>query len=467
MYHELFDVLLDNVPDGIYVLDDSGHYIYANTVYIQLINMTKSALIGYDVHDFLRNKQINICISDIVYREKRRVAMFQDYYDKNDPTRKLHRQLIISSPIFNEAGEVSNIIAIVRKLDTMNDYYHQASMSELSSSFTRPEKNVDVDIIAESPAMLELLETSRTIAGVDSTVLITGESGTGKEVIAQYIHNNGPRAKKRTVVINCASLPPNLLEAELFGYEKGAFTGASASGSIGHIEEADGSTLFLDEVNSLPLALQGKLLRAIETKCIQRIGSTKTRHVDFRLIAATNENLHDLVSEKRFRVDLFYRLNVISLIVLPLRERRDDILPLTLHFLNHYCNKYNKNKLFSEKTLNLIREYDWPGNIRELKNFVERCVVMSMGDYIEVKNIQGIVADVNSINSGAGRSMTQENYKYEKMLKDGISLDDHIAECESAYLKYALDSYKSSYLVAEMLGTSQSSVMRRKKKYNI
>jgi transcriptional regulator with PAS, ATPase and Fis domain len=469
MNANLFDTIMDNCADGIYVLDDKGIYLFANSVYVQSINMTKSELIGFDVHNFLRTKIVDFLISDIVYKEKRRVVMFQDVYHQNAPDNLMHRQLIIATPIFNEKGAVNNVVAVVRRLDTMHDFYHQASMGLPSPLRMNTEDAKSRNIIAESPAMLQLLKNARTVAEVDAAVLILGESGTGKDVVAQYIHASGPRSSNRLVVINCASLPSELLEAELFGYEKGAFTGAAGSGKAGLFEVAHQGTLFLDEINSLPLDLQGKLLRALETKQIQRLGSTQAREVDFRLLTASNENLQQLVDAKLFRADLFYRLNVIPLTVPPLRKRVTDILPLTLHFLRQFCEKHNKNKIFTEDTLALIHSHTWPGNVRELKNFVERSVVMSIGEYIEIHNIDGILANAegDAVAFGSDAATGSGGIDYGAMLQRGISLDNFLKACERSYISYALKNTQSTYQAARVLGTSQSSIMRRKKKFHL
>ncbi|MCL2368497.1 MAG: sigma 54-interacting transcriptional regulator, partial [Oscillospiraceae bacterium] len=324
---------------------------------------------------------------------------------------------------------------------------------------------------AESPLMREVLQLATNIAEAESTVLISGESGTGKEVVAQYIHAQSGRKQKPLIIINCASLPETLLEAELFGYEKGAFTGASPVGKPGLFESADGGTLFLDEVNSLPLGLQGKLLRAIETKMVQRLGSTKSRKIDFRLLVATNESLDKLVTERKFRIDLYYRINVIHLHIPPLRERKEDIVPLTMHFLKLYCKKNNKQKTFSAQTLENMLEYTWPGNVRELKNFVERSVVMSFGETIETLNIPAIAAEGASVGVGMGgeQLLTKDKgqYPHEHMLQNGISLEKYLEDCEREYVQYALQTHKSTYAAARALGTSQTSVMRRKKKFGL
>lgn len=478
-----YELMLDNIPDGIYILDDKGNYLYVNSAYVRNMGMSKEELMGYNAHKFKTTGQIDFCISDIVYREKRRVVMFQDVRIGNSRRNTPFRQLIISNPVFGPGGEVQNIIAICKPLDSLNDFYNEAMAGvNVRSSFYNTKdtpRQENESVVAESLDMKELLRVAKEIANVDTPVLISGESGTGKEIIAQYIHKNSRFFDREMVAINCASLPENLLEAELFGYEKGAFTGASSTGKKGLIEVADGSTLFLDEINSMPLSMQGKLLRALETKTILRIGSTKPKKVNFRLISATNEDIINAVEEKRFRTDLFYRINVIHLKLTPLRERQDDIVPLALHFLDLYNKKYTKSKAFAEKTIQEMLRYDWPGNVRELKNFVERSVVMSASDYIEITNIHEITASHDSRlrfdnqqppwahNYNIAKSCNIQMPKHRQLFDQGLTLQEYIARCEREYIQYALDTYKSSYAAADALGTSQSSIMRRKRKYSI
>ena len=467
-----FETILENITDGIYVVDDKGNYVFVNSAYIRLLNMPKSVLMNYNVHDFLSTGQIDMCISDVVYREKRQVTMFQDVLDTQNYGRNKIRQMVTSTPIFDGKGNVSYIIAVVRPLQNLNDLYDQASQSGVST-FSNPWPDTPVTgqaIVAVSNPMRMVLRTAETVAAVDSAVLITGESGTGKEVVAQFIHDTSLRREKELVVINCASLPENLLESELFGYEKGAFTGALSGGKTGYFEMANGGTLFLDEINSLPLNLQGKVLRAIETKTIQRIGSTQTKKVDFRLITATNEDLFQMVGERTFRQDLYYRLNVIPISLPPLRARKEDIGPLAIHFLNLYCEKYDKVKSFTQQALNSLKEFPWVGNVRELKNFVERVVVMSSGEVIEIEHVDRML---NWVPSEPRETAPAQAYlpaidaRFEQLLEAGTSLEDYVGHCEQAYLKYTLQKYPSSYKAAEILGTSQTSVIRKKKRYGI
>ncbi len=254
----------------------------------------------------------------------------------------------------------------------------------------RKEKKTHVDYggyVFSSPAMREVVEKVERIACSDCPVLITGESGVGKEVIANFIHRNSDRADRPMVTVNIASIPRELLEAELFGYEKGAFTGANR-GREGFFELSHGGTLFLDEIGEMEVTLQAKLLRAIETKRFYRIGGRREIESDVRIITATNRDLRKMVKEGRFREDLYYRLNVVEIHIPPLRERKEDILPLAEHFLRHFSRKYSRDvEGFTKRAQRELLEYPWPGNVRELKNVVERAVLFAEGRLIDVGDI--------------------------------------------------------------------------------
>ena len=240
------------------------------------------------------------------------------------------------------------------------------------------------DLIGSSARFRAVLDEINMVAPVDSAVLIQGETGTGKEVIARAIHNASPRRNNRFVAVNCAAIPSTLLESELFGHERGAFTGAVTQ-RIGRFQAADHGTLFLDEIGDLPLELQPKLLRILQEKQFERLGSGFSFQVDVRVIAATNQDLWHMVQEGKFRADLYYRLNVFPITLPPLRERKHDIRLLLEYFIVRYANKYGKNvKHVDKTTLELFKAYDWPGNIRELQNIVERAVIVSDTDTLFV-----------------------------------------------------------------------------------
>ena len=238
-------------------------------------------------------------------------------------------------------------------------------------------------IIAESDAMVKLLEYADHVATVDSTVILYGESGSGKEMFAKYIHARSSRASQVFIPINCASLPPSLLEEEMFGYERGTFTGGSKDGKIGLFEFADKGTIFLDEIGEMSLELQAKLLRIIETGEVKRLGSNRIQKCDVRIIAATNRNLREMVEERAFRADLYYRLNVLTIHVPPLRERVADIEPLARHFVQLFNKKYGFAKHFSPALIRALERWSWPGNVRELRNTVERMMVESRDSIID------------------------------------------------------------------------------------
>lgn len=249
-------------------------------------------------------------------------------------------------------------------------------------------------IIGRSPVMVKLLETVERVADSEAAVLLWGESGTGKELIAGAIHHNSPRRKSPFVRINCAAIPETLFESEVFGHEKGAFTGAERR-KDGFFAQADGGTLFLDEVSEMPAMMQVKLLRVLQEREFTRVGGEKVIKVDVRVIAATNKDLAEAVRDARFREDLFYRLNVVSLSIPPLRDRREDIPLLARHFLAHFAGKNSKEaKGFTPRAMDLMMKYDWPGNVRELMNAVERGVVLTRGAYLGVEDLQLPAASV-------------------------------------------------------------------------
>jgi transcriptional regulator with PAS, ATPase and Fis domain len=290
-----------------------------------------------------------------------------------------------------------------------------------------PRRSTFHELIGACEPMQRVYELVERLADSSSTVIIRGESGTGKELVARAIVQAGPRRDKPFIRVNCAALPESLIEAELFGHEKGSFTGAHAS-RAGHIEAADGGTLFLDEISSLDLSLQSKLLRVLQDRAVQRIGGKVARRIDFRLITATNDDLEEMVHAGRFREDLYYRINVVPILVPPLREREGDLPLLLDHFLRLYSDQSNTPpKRVDPEVIEILEEHNWPGNVRELENVIQRMVLMSDGPVLAVKNLpQQLVYSSTAA--------------HEALLipEAGINFPDEIARIEMAYIQAAL-----------------------------
>jgi transcriptional regulator with PAS, ATPase and Fis domain len=296
--------------------------------------------------------------------------------------------------------------------------------------------------------MADLMQTVNQVAQFDSAVMITGESGVGKEIVAHQIHLQSPRKDKPYIRINCASIPDNLLESELFGYEEGAFTGAKKGGKMGIFELANGGTLLLDEIAELPLGVQAKLLRVIQENEVTRIGGNKTKKIDVRIITATNRDLNEMASRNEFRKDLYYRLNVVPINVPPLRERREEIPALIEHFLNKFNEKYGLKKQISPQVVDKLINYDWPGNIRELKNIVERAVVTDPGDTI-------FNLDIDKL------------HHFDSSDQPNIDLRELVKKLEKHYIEAYLVKYGSTRKAAAALGISQSTLCRKASMYGI
>jgi transcriptional regulator with PAS, ATPase and Fis domain len=282
------------------------------------------------------------------------------------------------------------------------------------------------NIISGSKAFKRVLSLAEKLANVDSTLLISGETGVGKGLIAGAIHHNSHRARNNFVQVNCASLPLNLLESELFGHEKGSFTGAVKM-RIGRVEQANMGSIFLDEIGDMDPSLQAKILRVLEEREFERVGGSKTIKVDVRVIAATNRDLYTLVQEGKFREDLFYRINVVNIHIPPIRERREDIIPLVRYFMRKYSLEFSKPiREIDEKAMELILNYDWPGNVREIRNCIERAVLLSEGEYIKAGDITINPFPKMTEQQSEGLSMSSLAVSEKEMILDALKKYDWV-----------------------------------------
>jgi formate hydrogenlyase transcriptional activator len=306
---------------------------------------------------------------------------------------------------------------VISQPDTGTALYEQAADDDsCTNDAMQPEWAAGNGIIGSSPAMLQILDQVKTVAPLDSTVLIQGETGTGKELIARAIHNLSTRKRNNFVRFNCAAVPAGLLESELFGHEKGAFTGALTR-KLGRFELADKGTLFLDEIGDMPLELQAKLLRVLQEQEFERLGSMQTQRVNVRVVAATNCDLKQMVADKRFRNDLYFRLNVFPITIPPLRDRREDITDLVKAFVTRFSVRMNRRiKVIPLATLQALARYEWPGNIRELQNFLERSVILSSGPVLQAP-LESLASVVSSRPMKASASLTLEEAETTHILR--------------------------------------------------
>lgn len=381
---DLMNRILDSIHNGIMVTDAEGYIIYFNKPYGEFLGVDPAAQIGKHCTEVVENTRMHVVAMngepEINYSHliKGRRMVVQRIPIKKDGK----VVAVFGQVMFKNVQDVSKLAKKLSLLESKVRHYEQELISLRSTRHTLQ------SIIGESSAIQALKAEALRAAATQFPVLITGESGTGKELFAQGIHHASPKRMYPFVKINCAAIPKDLLESELFGYEKGAFTGAGAGGKPGKFELAKSGTVLLDEIGDLPLPMQPKLLRVLEDKEFERVGGTTLIRSDFRLIAATNQNLDEMLAEKRFRKDLYYRLNVIPLHIPPLRERREDILPLARHYLKQIAADASLPEITMEgEAESVLYHYLWPGNIRELFNILERVVSSLGGDRIRLSDL--------------------------------------------------------------------------------
>lgn len=385
-YH-ILDSLIENSNDAIQISDRNLITLRVNRAYEILTGIQREELVGRPVKDL-----VGLLISEscgaIVAKTKKPHTILQSFYRTG---RTAH---VSCNPVFDATGEIEFFICNDRDLDEISKLQSQLHefmilndryLSEIETIRAQmPNKG---QMIIEDKKMLTVLTLANRVARVDTTVLILGETGVGKDEIARYIHHCSNRANERFVSINCGAITESLFESELFGHESFAFTGAGNKAKMGLLEVSNHGTLFLDEVGELSLNMQTKLLHVLQSQSFIRVGGNKPIQVDLRVIAATNCDLAEMVSAKKFREDLYYRLNVIPITIPPLRERKNDIIPLAQHFISYYNKKYNFSKKISPSAGAALIAYRWEGNVRELKNTIEQAVIMTDGDMIHAESL--------------------------------------------------------------------------------
>ncbi len=453
---EKMTCILDFLPTGIVAINTKGIVFYANQEYAKLLGKPLKDIIGNNINDLTTHSAIMTGA-----RTGQKILMERRYLETIDKNVSG-----IIYPIFIKEklqGAVS--IFSDTTVDDLKNRVEEAC-SEVVYLRQKLQNEDDEDepssIVGQSYGFLHLMEKAAIVAETDVPVLIRGENGVGKEVLARYIHSKSLRANKPFIVVNCAAIPDNLIESELFGYEGGAFTGAKMKGKIGKFELANGGTLFLDEIGDMPVMMQTKLLRALQDKEIEKIGSERMVSVDVRIITATNQPLEDMIDEKAFRSDLYYRINTVSLTVPALRERKEDVALFINYFLKVKNKKYAKQVRLADDVFALLCHYDWPGNARELKNFIENAVIMCEDDYYDKEALMDYFGDKLNSSSRSSVDFTESD------IYIPMTLNQALAEAERKILKNTLEAFNNNRTeTMRALGLSRRTFYRKLNKYKL
>jgi len=447
--NKLYERVFDKINAGVIIIDAKGYVTHFNKPYGQFLNLDPGAQIGKHCTKVIENTRMHIVArTGKAEINKSHSINGHDMVVQRIPIKKAGKVIAVYGQVmFRNVEEVQKLAAKMSMLESKVQLFEKELFDLRSTKYTFN------CIIGKSGEIKYLKEEARNAALNDSTVLITGESGTGKELFSQAIHNASLRRHGPFVRINCAAIPKDLLESELFGYEEGAFTGAKVKGKPGKFELANKGTIFLDEIGDLSLAMQPKLLRVLEEKEFERIGGTKVIRSDFRVICATNQNLEDLMGKLKFRKDLFYRLNVIPIYIPPLRERPKDIIPLANHLLEKMTKAANRSQMHMEKNAaKELKKYTWPGNARELSNVLERAMYSSNNDTI-YKGDLPFNLDFNVPVPGKKRTPTLKNAQSQAQIK-------------TIYQVLARTNYNKAR-AAKLLGIHRTLLYKKMKEYNI
>lgn len=447
--HKL-DTVLDSSYDGIYITDGNAITMRVNKAYERITGIKPETILGKNINILVEQGIISQACTMLVL-ESKEVTTIQQKLASGKII------LVTGTPIFDENGEVEMVVNNVRDITELLELREALKEKELKVDLynselerLRKKMNQKPETFSRNVGMKRLMESAMRAARHDTTVLIYGETGVGKEVMASFIHRNSDRKKKKLVNVNCSAIPENLMESEFFGYEKGAFTGANINGKIGLFEEADGGTLFLDEIGELPINLQSKLLRVLQEQEIQRVGGVAPIKIDVRIIAATNRDLKQMAEMGLFRKDLYYRLNIIPLVVPALRDRKEDLIPLANDFLEKLNILYNAHKKFSKEAYEMMVKYQWPGNVRELRNVIERVFVMTEGQLIRETDLpielKVLIENMPTVEG-------------EHKLKDAV------AKLEYAMIQEMFEKYGNVRDAARALGIDASTFVRKRMKY--
>jgi len=452
--NEELDVIINSSYDGLWICDREGRVVRVNHASEKMSGVKEAEVIGRRMEALVAEGLFDKSATLEVLKNRTAVTLIQRLKDGR-------HILVTGNPVMDQRGNIRLVVVNARDISELNRLHAELEESRALKEKYHAElihlhrsQKISAKIVIRSALMQRVFDTAMRIARVDSSVLITGESGVGKGLIAGSIHEASARADKPLIHINCGTIPDNLIEAELFGYEKGAFTGAKEQGKAGYFEMADGGTLFLDEIGELPLALQVKLLHFLETSEVVRIGSTRSRKINARILTATNRNLERMVAEGGFRKDLFFRLKVVPLAIPPLRQRVEDIPPLIGFFLDKFNRKCGFQKTISSAAADCLRHYPYPGNVRELANLIEQLVVLTPGDRIDCDDLPGAV-------QRGGQAPCR------LVPADPENLKQIVQDVERQVIVGVLKTCGSLRSAARQLGINHATLSRKIKRYGI
>ncbi|MBT2665080.1 sigma 54-interacting transcriptional regulator [Bacillus sp. ISL-4] len=457
MLEEELNKIIETSNNNILITDQDGIILYSNPKLWEIYGMESDSYIGTSVYRLESEGLLTPSINAIVLKEKKAKRIMQE-------TKTGHVVMSTGYPIFNKEGLLVRVISygqdqteILQLQDQFEQLQRKIKGYQTEVEDLR-EKELDYHyLIARSNETKHILKTIHNVAKTDATILLLGPSGVGKSTFARAVHDQSNRKKEPFIEVNCSTIPDSLFESEIFGYEPGSFTGANKQGRQGLIEQADSGTLFLDEIGELPLAMQAKLLKVLQEKKIKRIGGKKENHINFRLVAATNQDLKEMVSQGKFRLDLFYRLNVIPIQIPALHERKEDIPLLIQHYLQKTSDKYQKFKKIHPSTYEVLSHYHWPGNIRELENLIERLILT-----IE----ESIIFPEHLPQSITGEQPEDSTFlAIEQDCEENFDLKKTLEKVERQLIAKAWKKCKTTYEMAEHLGISQPTVIYKLKKY--
>ena len=445
---------LDVFSDGILISDNKGKIVYVNSAYEAITGLKKEQILGKYLETLLAENFFNIAVSLVVLEEGEAISTLHKYVTGKSA-------LTTASPIRDENGQIIGVINNTRNISELvtlrNELMESKKLTEKYSDELQQLRQVQTqckEFVFKSKIIGDMLQFASKAASFDSTILIHGESGTGKEVLAKIIHQQSSRKDGPFIKVNCAAIPNELFESELFGYESGAFTGATRKGKPGMFELANEGTILLDEVGELPISVQSKLLRVIQEREVFRIGGSKGIKLNVRIISATNKNLSEEVKKGNFREDLFFRLNVIPITIPPLKERKEDIPSLISHFLEDLNRKYHKNVTIDSEAVEAMTKYPWPGNVRELQNLIEYLFIINSDSEIGVEQlppkllVEHIIIESEKIN--VPKKLNYLTDLFEKNL-----------------ILTTLRKYPTMRKTAQVLGIDASTLSRKMQKYEI